>query len=421
LQTIGALYPHTLILELPHYSRHALQDSLRGGADNEPARVYGHELHHWFDIVGTLWGQQYLDLVFIALDAVNAAGTEDHAYPAALRLFDADREILLPRYYKFVMPGAPHGTAEQWRNRWSVGNRIRPDGTPDPTRPIIFVRLETDSAVVARQPLSVGALLELRAMAAEDAVFDNFVCVLNPEEAIVERAIRDRHLRQQLYDPLLTTYSAAAHVVATNSGIGATAPVFAWGSSAADVCLNLEPSLLRKLVVPARLGEMHHSRVHAFRTGADGGFVFACLVSWVRENQTATLDKERLDAALMGIGLPKAAEIYLNAERALRRRSLPRFGSDRLGRIRSRLREAGSEILSARAPVGGQLPTAEWSNLPSPMVITGDCEQFYVGDATINAADAEWLHDLQTDLDRVTRQALRAARGLDFAYTDFVY
>ena len=167
LQTVGALYPHTLILELPLHSREALNKSLAGSFGNEAARIYSHELHHWFDIVGTLWGQRYLELIFLALDAVVAAKSEDAAYPEALRLFDADREILFPRYYKFVTPGAPHGTDEQWRNRWSVGHKIRPDGSSDQGRPILFVRFEANNMTVARQPLS-WALLELRAMAAGD-------------------------------------------------------------------------------------------------------------------------------------------------------------------------------------------------------------------------------------------------------------
>jgi hypothetical protein len=55
------------------------------------------------------------------------------------------------------------------------------------------------------------------------------------------------------------------------------------------------------------------------------------------------------------------------------------------------------------------------------MVMTDDCEQFHVGQATISVEDANWLHDCQSRLDTYLRQALRAGRGLDFGFTDFVY
>ena len=421
LQTVGALYPHTLILELPLHSRAALQESLAGGRDDQPLRVYAHELHHWFDIVGTIWGQRYLDLVFLALDGVSAAASEDAAYPEVLRLFDADREILFPSYYKYVLPGAPHGTVEQWRNRWSVGHRIKSDGTPDQSHPILFVRFETDGAAFARQPLSVGALLELRAMAAEDAAFVAFAQSLGIDEAVVERAIRQQDLRFHLYDPLLTTYSAATHVLATNSGQGATGPVFAWGAAAADLCLNIEPAVLRRLAVPPRLGEIHHNAVHGFRSRADAGFVYACLVSWLRENRATTMNQAGLTAAFIRIGLPPPAEIWRNAERLMTRMPLPRLQCERLRTIRKKLRDAGDILMAKRAQLAGLFPQSKWQDLPAPMVMTKDCEQFHLGQAVVTVEDSEWLHDLQINLDRATHQALRAARGLDFMYTDFVY
>lgn len=421
LQTVGALYPHTLILELPLHSRAALQDSLGGGRDDQPLRVYAHELHHWFDIVGTIWGQRYLDLVFLAFDSVSAGASEDAAYPDVLRLFDADREILFPSYYKYVLPGAPHGTVEQWRNRWSVGHRIKSDGSPDRTHPVLFVRFETNGAAFARQPMSVGALLELRAMAAENAVFEAFAQSLGSDEALVERAIRQKDLRFHLYDPLLTTYSAAAHVLATNSGQGAIEPVFAWGAAAADLCLNIEPAILRRLAVPPRLGEMHHSAAHGFRSRADAGFVYACLVSWLRENRTTPMNQSGLTDASIGIGLPPPTEIWRNAERLMARMPLPSLQSERLGAIREQLRNAGKILLAKRAQLAGFFAQSEWQDLPAPMVMTKDCEQFHLGQRILTVKDSEWLHGLQITVDRVTRQALRAARGLDFLYTDFVY
>lgn len=421
LQTIGSIYPHTLILELPRFSRVMLENSVAGDRSNEPARVYAHELHHFFDIVGTLWGQRYLDLVFSAFDALLTAKSEDAAYPEAIRLFDADREILFPSYYKYVTPGAPHGTSTRWINRWSAGHRIRPDGTPNLDHPILFVRLETEAAVVARQPLSIGALLELRAMAAEENTFEAFLPTIHKDEQAVERTIRQRELMQHLYDPLLTTYSAAAHVLATASGQGAIGPVFTWGAALADLCLNIDQSMLRGLRPPPVFSDFGHRVLHGFRSRADPGFVYACAIRWLRDKLTVPLDEAALEAALRGVGLPDPAEIYRQAERIMVRRTPLVVKSDRLKPIRAALREAGIVLLRKRSECAGLLPQSAWKELASPTVMTDDCEEFHLGQVTVTVDDANWLHQCEMRFHTTLRQALRAGRGVDFGYSDYVY
>jgi hypothetical protein len=323
MQTIGALFPHTLIMELPRFSRPMLMHSLSGGRDNEPVRVFAHELHHWFDIVGTRWGQRYLDTVFIAFDAVLAAESMDQAYPDVLRLFDADREILFPTYYKYVTHGAPHGTAARWINQFTAGYRIKPDGTRDQSNPILFVRLQTEDIIVARQPLSVGALLELRAMAAEDAAFRAFLPTISEDERTTEHVMRRRDILQQLYDPLLTTYSVAAHVLATSSGLPDAEPVFSWGATLADLCLNFEPSVVQKIQPPPPMRQFGHSVIHGFRSLADPGFIYVCLIVWLREQRLSALDATALNEALRGVGLPGSSDVYRQAERSMSGRQLP--------------------------------------------------------------------------------------------------
>ncbi|TKD48368.1 MAG: hypothetical protein E5W98_01245 [Mesorhizobium sp.] len=421
LQTVGSVDPHTLILELPNLSRQRFEESLLKGGDQEPARLYAHELHHWLDIVGSLWGQRYLDLLFSAFDAVLAAKTEDSAYVEVLRLFDADRAILFPRYYKYVTPEAPHGAIVPWINRWSAGQRIKLDGTRSPDDPILFVRIETETQIIARQPLSVGALLELRAMAAEEEAFRNALVNLTEEEKVIENAMHDRYLKQYLYDPELITYSAAAHVLSTSSGVGSIGPVFALGAALADICLSLDRSMLRNLRPPPLLAEFGHRIIHGFKSGENPGFAYACAVAWLKDNRPAELDAACLDRALKGIGLPNALELYRTADRSFVRRAIPKLQSDRLRNIRTALLEDGLLAFRSKGASFGILPPARWANSPSPLVMTGDLEQFHVGKATISLEDGEWLDECKRKCDLVLRQALRAGRGLDFAFTDYIY
>ncbi|WP_337847695.1 hypothetical protein [Sphingomonas sp.] len=421
MQTVGAIKPHTLILEMPISTKSGLEDSINGGYSNEPARIYAHEMHHWFDLVGTIWGQHYLDILFSAYDAVIAARSEDEAYPAVLRLFDADREILFPSYYKFVTPGAPHGRERQWSNEATVGFRIRPDGTRDEDHPILFVRFTAGDQIVARQPLSAGSLLELRALAAEDIALTAHLARLDPDQRLVEKKLRQQELISHLYHPEMTTYSAAAHLLARVARIGATAPVLLFGAVAADICLNLQRPQISGLRHPQPFMELSHRHRHGFRARVDPGYLFACLIYRLRELEPHDLTPARIDDALRLSGLPTLQTIYDDAQRAFSRRPKPTLRSARLARIRASLHSACGPILQARSQGSGLIPQERWKDLPSPLTMSSDLELFHHGQHTISTEDAEWLEEQRWSLDRSIRQALRAARGFDFKYTDYTY
>jgi hypothetical protein len=190
---LGQLHPHSLYLELTVSSRGGLEASLAGGIDNRPAQILAHELCHWTDLVGTVWGQEYLDSVFAALDrAVFGSANPIVSYPAMLHLFDRDRAILFPSYYKVVNPTAlPTSDKNPWAISFSSGAWIDPFGRSDETKPIFFLRFDQGlkGPQVARQPMTVGALLELRASAAEIATFDGWLRSQPDDEQVIARAL----------------------------------------------------------------------------------------------------------------------------------------------------------------------------------------------------------------------------------------
>ena len=152
---LGQLHPHSLVVELTISSRPSLEASLAGGVDNEPAQIVAHELCHWTDLVGTVSGQEYLDSVFAALDyAAPDAADRVQSYPAVLHLFDRDRAILFPSYYKFIDPAArPTSANDPWVISFSCGAWIDPTGRLDEAKPIFFVRFDQglQGPQVARQ------------------------------------------------------------------------------------------------------------------------------------------------------------------------------------------------------------------------------------------------------------------------------
>ncbi|KQN33153.1 hypothetical protein ASE88_04345 [Sphingomonas sp. Leaf38] len=59
--------------------------------------------------------------------------------------------------------------------------------------------------------------------------------------------------------------------------------------------------------------------------------------------------------------------------------------------------------------------------LVSPLVGDSECEEFSLGPPLFDTDDTAFLYECHEGYRKVLRSALRAARGVDFEFTDFVY
>lgn len=83
--------------------------------------------------------------------------------------------------------------------------------------------------------------------------------------------------------------------------------------------------------------------------------------------------------------------------------------------------EAGREIIAFRRTRGGTIEVDQWAHLQTPPIVDRELQAFHAGRACLTLSEVEYLQACDLKLNDVTRQALRASRGLDFAYTDWVY
>lgn len=427
---LGQFHPHSLILEITVSSRPGLEDSLDGGVDNQPAQILAHELCHWTDLVGTVWGQEYLDVVFAALDhAALDPADKVASYPDMLQLFDRDRAILFPSYYKVVNPDArPTSEKKPWEISFSCGAWFDPMGKLDEAKPIFFVRFDQGlrQQQVARQPLTVGALLELRATAAEIATIDQWLPKRSLDEQAVATAIFRRERIENLYDPQLTTYSAAAHLLSFCTSEPEFTAVCTNGAALADVCLNVVAKSFSRLRCPEEFHAFTPQRLGGFRTNQDRGYLFACLAFQAKEIGVTIIDDQAVSALVKRVGLGSLDTIYDAAERYFdqRLKVVPKLRDSNLKRIREKLGQMGREILFRRRTRSGRAFSAQeyiGADLPSPVVMTNDCEEFIVTSHGIMADDGNLLHEMDSRVRDRTRDALRAGRGLDFGFRDYVY
>lgn len=421
--TLGTLDPHSLHMELPHQSEQSLRDSLAKRTDSRAAELYAHENQHFQDLVGTVWGQDYLDLLFRAYDAILLPGSGERAYPILLRLFDADRAILFPSYYKYVMTGAPHGSAtDRWSMSFSTGARVQSDGRTDEESPILFVRFDKGQEHIARQPITVGSLLEMRAYGVEFGAFARWNQTRPADEAAVSEAIRQRDTIDFLYDPSMTTYSVASHVAANALGDTEMIAMTDAAFKVADIALNLTVNAFRGLVHPPALGtNLSRQRLRGFRAQRDRGYAFATLLFHLRGLVTDLASEAAIQTALERAGLRPLDDLLAQARAMLERKRSAELMSAELRAIREQLVDAGLIVLRRRNFDALQIWPAPLL-APGPLVLTGeDAAEFHISAPALSAEQTHFLHDCYSRLRDQTRLALRAARGFEFGWTDYVY
>lgn len=400
-----------------------VEAALAGGGDHEPARVLAHEICHWLDIVGTTWGQTYLDQLFRTYDEMlSNPAPAIKGFPAALAQFDLDRGILFPSYYKFVGRRAqPRTGPGTWSMENTTGERIGPDGRPSSAFPIFFVRFWENDAEVARQPITVGSLLELRAINTELRTFVELPHDQPPDERKVTENLFTREIVAQLYHPELTTYSAGAHLVSSFMFGGDAAMAHSMGAHLADIALNLTNGHLARMRYPAAMiKHVPPSRLRGFRLNGDRGFAFAALCYHLHASQSTKASTAVVEV-LQAAGLPDLATIYGAAETFIERRRVTGFASPELARIREALRAAGIEVVRARQTTPEGMTFEAWPNLPMPYVIDNEMEELGIGRRVLDEDDTLFLTGCSQALDTITRQALRAGRGFEFGFSDFVY
>jgi hypothetical protein len=287
----------------------------RYGALLQDVQTIFHELTHWADCLGSLWGQKHLLEVFAAYDVVLNDKPEAD-YWTVTALYDAGRRIRYPQYYRTVRTtSTPPDVRTPWQYAYSAGWEFDPYGRIG-KRPILFVRFldHYTGELAVRQPLTVGALLETLAMWSEMKTGLETIALLKPDERVVETGLWTRRIIKYMYNPTLTEYTAPAHILSAGCGIGEVLSTYHHAALLAQIALNFPPRLLAKIQVEGFSEETNG----AFRRFADPGFVYVALCRSAPASSPDADPAQWLDNTLSLAGLPSRAEILDEATQIMR-------------------------------------------------------------------------------------------------------
>jgi hypothetical protein len=277
----GSFTPHSTIVEVSCFHTKSVRDALKE-KDLMPVRrdlqVLCHEMTHWLDFFGTIWGRSYIKTICTAYRAFERR--TENEFPNIIRLFDEDRSVLSPAYYRFTNPpSTQHSSKQPWSIDYVTGAAIDPEGLTREDRPIFMARYGENPSRrnFARQPVSVGALLEVRAIASEIGAA---ISAINSHKEVgprvVEMNLANSEFNQLAYNHDLIEYNTAAHIVSQQSGSSELYLSSLLAAELAYIALNMTATDFQNLRPPESFG-VFGPRNKYFKKRQDRGYAFACM------------------------------------------------------------------------------------------------------------------------------------------------
>lgn len=192
-------------------------------------------------------------------------------------------------------------------------------GEVDNSRPLLFARFTntTSKRLVARQPITAGALLETTAVHSDiQTQMELIGSIKDPLEARMEASMFQKELERSIYNPALTLYTAPVHTLAFKTKLEAPHEAYAWGARVSQVALNLQPKHFEAMQFPGTISRWS-GRFDGFRSACDPGtaFVMICEAGGVRRS-SETAD-QWLARALRILGLGSERAILVEAQMIL--------------------------------------------------------------------------------------------------------
>jgi len=414
---MGSFAPHSTIVEVGCFRTGDVRDALKA-KDLMPVRkdiqVLCHEMTHWFDFFGTTWGREYIVDICRAYRALER-GTETE-FPKILKLFDIDRSVLSPLYYRFTSaPSVAHTAARPWSIDYVTGAEIDPNGATREDRPIFMAKFGENPSrrTFARQPVSVGALLEVRAIASE---IDAALTAINTHQEegprMVEMRLANREFNELAYDHDLIEYNTAAHILSIQAGTKELFLSTRLAAALAFIALNLRHSDFKKIKIPdafSRFGK----RNKAFKKRQDRGFAFVAMVFNGGRYDGDEMEYIERCVASSNLGTPTA--IVEAAAEEMRNPVWFSGGNEntahffRESAMSGHIIEAHSEFPLYRLTLQSML---EKLRAVCPPFLDSEANFVQLNEGRIDEYQPEMMHDAAHSLRAYTRNLLTGCRGI---------
>ncbi|MFC4633481.1 hypothetical protein ACFO3O_06160 [Dokdonia ponticola] len=276
----------------------------------EHQSIIVHEVQHWLDHIGTLWGVQKLAKTYRAFDSI-FHGNESEMFKVK-ELHDSFKGDKFATYYSEIYNKIQGSAREPWRYSFSMGLRYDSLGHIDNSKPIFFAKFNSHNDLpVARVPLSTASLLETTATFAEIASRLTDIHSLDEFSFKIELKLFGDEIFKKLYNSDLSLYTVGVHTTTNILNIKDAIKGYEIASQFATLSLNLTTESFEKLNIPKsfKVKEWEERPVKLIEL-KDRGFAFVCLLMNYAEKYGAyNFKKFNIDHVLEASGLPNSEQL----------------------------------------------------------------------------------------------------------------
>lgn len=278
--------------------------------DKNRFSVFIHEMQHYYDNISTLWGALNIYKLFRAYDAVIKYDEYEFYKFRELEL-NFKRDYFLD-YYTETYSNIIGNFSDKWRFDLSSGVRFSPDGKINEDLPILFVVFSSSKKEkISRVPLSVVSLLETTATHSEFSfLLSEALKLESPFREIQINSISNK-FESLLYNPELTLYTVAVHVVSVNLQISDPIKGYEYSSLFAKTALNIPSNLFQTIKIHPDfyITEQWKHRAKKMLENQERGFVFYLLVRNYVAKFGADTKQLTVENILKASNLPTEQEI----------------------------------------------------------------------------------------------------------------
>ena len=381
------LYSQTITLDSVDSKK--FYDSQTGDAKEQILKLVAHELTHFYDHIGTLWGQKDLLQFFKALKS--CFKRDEYDFHDIVKYEAKSRRAFFSSYHKTI-----HNIASDeelkitpWKYDFSTGTEFNSKGEVDENFPVLFCTFLThNDKKIARVPVSILSLIEVNAIFTEQSLNQYNLQIMDEDAKIVELQCEKKRQLEFIYNKNLTEYSVVAHLMANIKDVKDIYLAYRFAALLSRFCLNLPEQYFNLVQVPKELepwGRRNNSLLHI----KDRGYLFLVLCYWSPQISSTTVFETWIEETVESCGLPDIVTIksliikeMQKAERSILEDSPFRFeeGSNFTDRF-AYLLGIGREIFEKYGLSGEIIPFKALSKeIPIPPILTNDEKVLIVSD-----------------------------------------
>lgn len=313
ISSLGGFSPLGNFIQLNQYEdeKDFLKSVENPSLDKTRFSVYIHELQHYYDHVGALWGINKLFKIYEAYDAI-IKSDEKLLYKLRDVQISFRKDYFLD-YYTEKYEKVDGDFKHMWKFQITSGLRFSFEGMVDEEKPVSFIVFQSeDGRRVSRVPISVAALLETTATHFEFNFLVNEALILAPQFRDIQIAELSKKFEKILYNSDLTLYTVAVHIVSV--ALQLTDPINAyWASSIfAKIALNTPSKLFKEVKIHGyfNTSDEWHRRAVKFLENEDRGFLFYLLVVNFADKYTySSIEDLTVEKVLSASNMPNEQKV----------------------------------------------------------------------------------------------------------------